>query len=522
MVADLALNHHLIKITAMKYLIAVFFLLVSTSIFAQQNTVVNNQKLTAIYEGGDIILSYDPIKIVGVDTLNINVYRKGNDGEKLVRANKKIAANKIFKFADTTLRAQPGVYQYILKAKRDTITLETESTWAYAFAPDVRPIATVFKAVNAKNTNNIILSWKITDSYWMKNIALLRSRSMDGKYELISDINPQDTLYIDKVNDANEPFFYRLDMKGFNSDVIYSSASIVVIPQFPIVPYKVGPIKTEQKNKSIVVSWKNDNPSARGFYVKKRIGNVGEFETSSPLIFKNKVGQYLWKDTLSSLKPREMYQYVVVAESNSFDLSKHSDTSTITYNYGNNAIAPPTDLRIITANDTAYNLVWTIDSLRQQEISGYQVYLKRKGETIFKPLKNGNTNNNINYVIVENLKDGDSFQIKSIGVNKESIPSMTFTYTNPFELNFGPRYLKAAVYDNVLNIKWLKSESSKVRAYKLYKWNGKAFVLVETITPDKDTVTTRSYLVGQLNIYKLKTVNMNGVESSGSEVLQVN
>ncbi|SFH16455.1 fibronectin type III domain-containing protein [Pedobacter insulae] len=499
----------------MKYLIGSFLLLVSTSIVAQQ-------KVTATYEGGDIILSYNPIKIAGTDTLVMNVYRKGNDGEKLIRANKKIATRTTVKFADTSVRNSPGVYQYILKIKKDTLTVDAESIWAYAFAPDVRPIATVFNAVNAKHTNNIILNWKISDNYWVKDIALLRSRSMDGKYQLISNINPQDTLYIDKVNDANEPFFYRLDMKGFNSDRVYSSASVVVVPQFPIIPYKVNGIKTEQRNKAIVVSWKNNNEFARGFYIKKRIGNAGEFEVSSPLIFKNKTGQYLWKDTLSSLKPREMYQYVVVAESNSFDLSKHSDTATISFGFGSQGIAPPTDLRILTANDTTYSLVWTVDSLRRQEISGYQVYQKRKGETAFRLLKDGYTDNQINYLTIANLKDGDAFQVKSIGVNKESIPSMTFVYKNPFEREFGPTYLKAAVYDNVLNIKWLKDETLKVKVYKLYKWNGKAFMLIETVSPDKDAVATRSYVAGQLNIYQLKTVDLAGVESVGSKPLQVN
>jgi len=506
----------------MKYIIASLFLLISTSIVAQQTKVVTPQRLTATYEGGDIILSYNPIKIAGTDTLVMDVYRKGNDGEKLIRTNKKIATRTTVKFADTSLRKSPGVYQYIIKTKKDTLTVETESIWAYAFAPDVRPIATVFTAVNAKNTNNIILNWKISENYWVKNIALLRSRTIDGKYQLVSNISPQDTLYIDKVSDANEPFFYRLDMKGFISDIVYSSASIVVIPQFPIIPYQVEHIKTEQRNKAILVSWKNDNASARGYYVKKRIGNKGEFETSSPLIFKNKTGQYLWKDTLSSLKPREMYQYVVVAESNSFDLSKHSDTSTISYSYGSQGIAPPTDLRIITANDTTYSLVWTVDSLRQQEISGYQVYLKRKGETIFKALRNGNTSSELNYINIADLRDGDSFQVNALCVNKESIPSMSFTYKNPFERVFGPKYLKAALYDNMLNIKWLRSEGLKVKAYKLYKWNGKAFVLVETIQPDKDTVATRSYLAGQLNIYQLRTVNLAGIESLGSDILQVN
>lgn len=506
----------------MRYLFLISFLLFSTSIIAQESSLVNNKNLTATYDGGDIILSYSPLANGRVDSILIDVYRKGNDGEKLMKANKKIANNKIYKFADTTLRKSPGVYQYLVKVKNDTLILAQESVWGYAFAPDVRPIIPVFKAVNPKGTNNVILSWNVTNSYWIRNIALLRSRTQDGKYEVVSNINPQDTLFIDRVNDANEPFFYRLDLSGFVDEKVYSSASIFVIPQFSITPKVVADVKAIQNDKSIIVSWKNDDQFARGFYVKKRAKNDGEFINTSAIIFKNRTNQYVWKDTLSSLSPTEMYQYVVVAESNSFDLSKHSDTATVAYNYGKTVLSPPTDLRILTVNDTTYSLAWSVDSIRMNEIAEYKVYLQRKNETVFKLLTGGTVSGRINYLQIPKPKDGDLYKVKSTNVGKESLFSLPVKYTNPFERDFGPKYLKAAVYNNLLNVKWLKSETLKVKSYRLYKWNGKAFVLVETIQPDKDTIATRSYTAGQLNIYQLRTVNLDNIESTGSKVLEVN
>ena len=506
----------------MKYLVAFLLVLISKTILAQQTATQNSQKLTAIYDGGDIIIDYNPLLNSKADSIFIDVIRKGNDGEKLIRSNKKIAIGKNYKFADTTLRKIPGIYQYVVKAKIDSLVLDQESVWAHAYAPDVRPVVAVFKVINPKGTNHIILNWNIASNFWVRNIALKRSRKQNGNYETISNINPKDTLFIDKVNDANEPFFYRLDLTGFADDKVYSSASIFVIPQFAIIPKAVNNISAVQNNQSIVVRFTNDDEYARGFYVKKRKQNDGEFLNASPIIFKNNSKQYVWKDTLSSLIPTEMYQYVVVAESNSFDLSRNSDTATVAYSFAKLPIAPPTDVRILTVNDTTYNLAWSVDSLRMKEIAEYQVYVRHKNDTDFKIFTNGSILGSINYLQIPKPKDGDMYKVKSTSVAKESIFSLPVHYKNPFEKDFGPTYLKAAVYNNLLNIKWLKSETLKVKAYKLYKWDGKAFILIETIQPDKDMVATKNYIAGQLNLYQLRTVNSDNIESNGSKVLQMN
>jgi hypothetical protein len=513
----------------MNFFIMTSLMCFAASVFAQQKkavTKVNPDTTTAVflavYDGGDIVLSYHPLLPVRTDSVVVNVYRKGLDGEKLLKTDKKIPTSKNYKFADTSLRKHPGTYQYTLKAKIDTTVVATESVWANAFAPDIRPIASMFRVTNIKGTNNIVLKWKIDNNFWIHNITVQRSRSKTGVYEPVANLGAQDTLFVDKVFDANEPFYYRLDMAGESNERVYSSTSVFVNPEFTIVPAVVGNVKAVQKNDAIVVSWSNDDEFARGYYVKKRSQNMGDFRAASGLILKNRSNQYLWKDTLSSLSPREMYQYVVVAESNSFDRSGHSDTATVSFNYAGKTLSPPSDLRILTVNDTTYHLAWSVDSLRKDEVASYQLYFKKTGETVFRPLENGLVASNTNYVEIAKPRNGDQYKVKSINGNLESGFSLPLTYTNAFEKEFGPKYLKAAVIDQALNIKWLKSETLSVKVYKLYRWNGTTFILIETIPPGKDLVVTKNYVAGEVNLYQLKTVNMQNVESNGSKVLQVN
>jgi hypothetical protein len=489
-------------------------------VFAQQNT---ETKLLAKYDGGDILLSYQLPAFNGTDSLSIAIYRTGRQGDEvLIKQNLKEAVNAKFLYADTTLRKHPGIYQYRLQISAVQTVLREEKALAYAFAPDEIPMAVDFDAKNRKGTKNINLNWKIANNYLLSNIIIERSRKQDGAFAPVATLNQTDSVFVDQVSDANEPYFYRLGMENVINGKIYYATVAHVTPQFAIVPLSVTNVKAAQMRERITLSWENQDDKANGFYILKRSGKQDTFLLASAKILKNGTDKYRWTDSASTLVNNEMYQYSIVAESNSFDKSKPSDTVTIAFSRNIPALSPPQHLQVVTANDTTYSLVWQVDSLRQNEIAGYAVYIKDAGSTVFKALVDGVVTSNINYVAIPKPKNGDTYQVRAVNGSKQSTPSTAYTYTNAFEREFGPKYLKAAVMDQTLKIKWLKPENVQVRAYKLYKWNGKGFDLIATIPPDQDTVATKNYLAGDLNMYQLKTVNSQGIESKGSKVLQVN
>ncbi|SDD18919.1 fibronectin type 3 domain-containing protein [Mucilaginibacter pineti] len=506
----------------MKNIIIIAFALFTASAFAQQKVVkVDSAALSAKYSGGNILLAYRPQVIAKLDSVSITIYRKGADGDVLLKSKKKIATSKIWHYLDTTTQKAPGVYQYRLLTRADTTLLRTDDVWTYAYAPDTRAVATLFKAVNTKGTNNINLTWTIKYGYSARNIVLERSRKKADGYTAIAVLSNSENSYTDKVHDANEPFFYRLAMSSISDGRVFYSASIFVIPQFPIIPLPVYNVSAQQKDKSIMLSWSNIDTKARGFYIKKRTNNTGDFVNATTLITKNETNKYEWKDSTSTLLSNQTYQYTIVAESNSFDLSKASDTVSVTYINNPVKIPAPQDLRIITANDTVYNLAWSVDSARLKEVAGYAVYLKKANENIFKQLP-GFIISNTNYMVIAKPHDGDTYKVKALNGDKRSDLSLPYTYNNAFEKAFGPQNLKAGIINNKLTIKWLISETSTIKEYHLYKYNGKNFVLTDTISTGKDMIATQNYTPGQLNIYQLKAINTDNIESGGSNILQVN
>jgi len=500
-----------------RLMIILAFSIVAIQVNAQQKST-----LTAKYDGGDVIITYPVPAFSDVDSVDLSIYKTGNSGGEKLLFQQKVATKKEWLFADTLTRKQPGVYQYRIQLDLDTATLQNETVVAYAFAPDLIPIATALNASNKKGTNNINISWQIADDFVVRSVALERSRKKDGDFIAIASLGNTDTSYTDIVDDANEPFFYRLVMHSVTNDNAYYSAIIHVLPEFEILPLTVANVKVSQAKGEIVLSWENVDKNATGFYILKRTAAQGDFVPTSTRIDVNETNIYRWADSTSLLKDNTMYQYAIVAESNSFHRSAPSDTVTVSYTSHRFALSPPQGLQIVTANDTVYRLVWQIDDVRSLENAGYAVYFKSESSTRFELLPNGVAMNDVNYLEIPKPKDGDSYYVKAVNGNMESVPSMTFTYTNVFQKEFGPKYLRAAIIDGLLNIKWLNEEEVKFQAFKLYKWNGKTFTLVEQISADKDVVATQSYNAGELNIYKLTAVNLLGEESNGSKVLQVN
>jgi len=502
----------------MKNLLFILFTFISLPVMAQQQVT---SSLTARYEGGDIILQYLP-PVTGADSLTINVYRKNAQHDELIRADRKIAAKAVWLYADTFTRRNPGVYQYRIEVKGDAQSDQNSAAWAYAYSPDVIPVAGEFKVQSAKGSNAVLLTWQIADAYMVNSIVVQRSRKKDTGYKPIATLKGNETNYTDRVNDANEAFFYRIDMIPHHSERVYQSASVFIMPDFTINPAKVQNIKAGQINKQIIVSWQSDDEYSRAFYVFKRSQNQGDFIPASLAITAGKTKKYQWADTASTLSNNMMYQYIVLAESNSFHKSQPSDTVTVSYRNKNMPLNAPQDLRILTVNDTTYHLVWSTDSLQNENYSGFQVYLKRRNDNDYRLIPNGMVTSNLNYVAIPQPDNGDSYKIKATQGTKESNFSLPFTYRNAQEKNFGPKYLKALVLKEGLFIKWTSNPDFRASSYKLYKWDGKNFILMESIDGKQDGIMTKKYQPNTLNVYKLVTVDKNGIENAGSELLQVN
>ncbi|MBA3679627.1 MAG: fibronectin type III domain-containing protein [Bacteroidetes bacterium] len=503
----------------MKNILNICFCILITNCFAQKKPESLN--LSANYDGGDIMIEYKIPVFKNLDSVNLVLHKTSKTGEK-VMVKRKLAVGSIWKYLDTTTRRNPGIYQYRIETSYNTTVLQNDEVWAYAFAPDLVPVAATVNVENIKGSNKITINWQIENNFTLRTIQLQRSRTQTENFITIATLNSDQTNFLDEVSDANEPYFYRLQMVNVGNNKIYYSVVSNLVANYPIIPLQIAELKYSLVKDKITLSWQNMDANTKGFYIMKRTIQQDSFSLASTKIAATELKGYQWQDTSSTLTDQTTYQYYVLSESNSFDKSKPSDTLTVSYSKKIKSLSPPQNLQLIQTPDSIYNLAWQIDSLRNHEIAAYSVYIKASNSDKFLPLKNGIVLADQNYVQIPKPNNGDEYYVKAVNPEMESVPSLSYTYSNAFQQSFGPKYLKAAVINNHVHIKWLIQDNMDIKAYKLYKWDGKKFLNIATIEKNKDTVETESYTANELNLYQLKAVNNNGVESSGSNVLQVN
>jgi hypothetical protein len=111
--------------------------------------------------------------------------------------------------------------------------------------------------------------------------------------------------------------------------------------------------------------------------------------------------------------------------------------------------------------------------------------------------------------------------IKDDSGTKESVPTEPVIWIDKTEKTFGPRFIKAEIIDNVLNISWLNTEGDNIREYRLYKWQGRDFKVIENIDENINTIQVKNYTSGERNQYMLTAVNTKGVENKGTKPITV-
>ncbi|RZK91185.1 MAG: hypothetical protein EOO98_06630, partial [Pedobacter sp.] len=157
-----------------RFILTVAILFAVLKLSAQQKA-----NLLATYQGGDIVFTYQLPSFERLDSVWLKVYKMGAKNAEQLLVQQKVPTAKQWMFADTSTRKHPGVYQYRFQASVDTNILQNEVISAYAFPPDLVPVAADILAFNPKSTNQIKLSWKIGSQFIVRSIGIERSRKKD-------------------------------------------------------------------------------------------------------------------------------------------------------------------------------------------------------------------------------------------------------------------------------------------------------------------------------------------------------
>ncbi len=323
-------------------------------------------------------------QIVGVPRpSNFEVYRStiAKTDFELVSAIKGFRSSGdtlIFIVKDTLVRPDE-TYLYYIQARdlfgnpfetSEQIRVSTSSS-----ASD--PVVLKMKAISNEKKRAIQLDFKITEAAELRNISIERSDEFSGKYELLTNIPPTDTVYFDKTAIPFKSYYYRLVIHTLNGKTTPSAnvSGFLSVEQFLLPPKDLKAIQTA---KGVELNWENSELNIVGFIVYRCEGYMGILEQISPVITPADLLKGSYLDTL--VAPKTIYSYGVKSVDKLLTESSFGDTVSIVSL--KNALPPVTPTRL-RANPATTEILLTWDNMYANEpkLIGYNIYRKKSGET---------------------------------------------------------------------------------------------------------------------------------------------
>lgn len=432
--------------------------------------------------------------------------------------------NDLMSLTDTSLHAL-GAYHYRVQLKdifgnKDTSIYYFEgNNIPQQFSPEVSDV----KITSAPDSRALQLTWKVSAPERVQSVTLYRSREYDANYRVAGVFNSTDKSYTDRVDQANELYFYYFEVKdifglstrSIRYHSVYEGKSI------PLPPAELALTETAQ---GAQLNWEATDRITRGFYVFRKEGTDGSFQQVSPMILISE-GKGSFLDS-SRLKPEFNYFYAVKSESDTYDKSGFSDSLFYqpVLNRQPAYLKPPYDIHISYTGSTA-RLIWENVHEESPQVLGYQVYRKTEEEKDYRLLTpeplpfseniyldsafNGAIK--LEYVLVSVDRNGNA-GTRSLPVSLD----LTDTYVlTPQETGF-------TVDTKGITLKWTAISTGQVKNIKIYRAedDGK-ITLVSTLDNRKTHYRDIAVKKGKSYTYQVATTDIRGKENR-AEPLVVN
>jgi len=430
-------------------------------------------------------------------------------------------------FMDTSVINTPGVYQYMIRTFDRFGLLSRPSEYAEGsnFTPAAEPIITYFKAIGLKDQPAIQLNWKLLNPWRVRSLALYKSRSWSGPYELVSHFSQNDSTYLDPITDVMESYFYYFEYDDIVQEKPVKSVTVTSVSQFIWPAETPDSLDVAAEGAAIRVSWRRGSPQDRGYYVLRAEGYGEPEEIVSEFIHaRDSLVGYTWLDTSSLLKPDKFYSYSVISESIGYEKSPPAESISARIDVPV-YIPAPTDLKLTRENDTTFLLRWQdLSSDESNNHLGYRVFRKDPGaddglQLVSKELLTFETN----FLILNNITPQDTFYVRALNIfGNESTNSEGVSFTDAFFYKFGPEYVTGKNAEKGIQLKWNKPLRADVTQYHIYRMtdDGKKSEIA------KLPVTETTYLdtkvkSGETYYYFLTAETRAGLSSQASELLYI-
>lgn len=375
------------------------------------------------------------------------------------------------------------------------------------------------------------LSWKLSGGLrGLRSVDILRSDEYEGPYTQIASLSPTDTVFYDSRVRPVELHYYQLILNG-NYDK--SPASVRVAGMLNaseeafLVPMN---LKIERTAESIKLSWRRNDPNARGYIVYRGSTVQGDLQPVTDVIVSaDTLVTYTQK--IDILPPSPMYVFAVASENTSYNISPLSD-KVYTGAIVPSNMATPLEVRSLSRKGTGGKvnalITWHDTRLVDRYVEGFAVYRKSESEKDYKLIyRQPDTTFIYNTFSDTTVKAGVhySYQVQAYGlgqvVSAMSAESDFFEPLPPMLTPLGVRVFALANNGGV-RVNWDAPAQPGIDKYRLYRYRttGKP-VLVASLRADVTQFTDKNADPGGTYFYQVATMSATGQESPLSDPIGI-
>lgn len=452
------------------------------------------------------------------------VFGKGEYQRMDITRGFNISQDTVYLIASDTVVQNPALYEYYIRPldiygnsgpESEVVIAGTLSSVSY-------PVPDYFNARGKEKDHQVELSWKFSETDYLRSVEVYRSSSFDDGYIRIARLSPTDTSFTDIVPVANENYWYYLISSGPNGNSLPSAKVSVMFRntgEKPLPPAETG---AESINGGIKVYWSYNEPYAKGFYVYRYIYETAEFEQVSGLI---PVGAeiYSFADTARYLQGNEVYRYAVRTVNDVDQLSGFSKTASASP--GKKAtVGSPMNLRI-TKTDNGILLVW--DDMRETEqvLLGYKVFRREDPDGRNTLLPGDTLRNDLNYYRDSTLVAGKTYRYTVSAIDfygNESAASISLSYVPEVSTLIAPEIIRAVNTEEGILISWGQVTDEKAVRVKVYRSRpGVQPLQVATLLKAVDEYLDKTVSEGELYTYEISVLTEGDIESARSSGVTV-
>lgn len=288
-------------------------------------------------------------------------------------------------FVSYTGIAKPGMH-YMLYAKPTDFAENTgsPSDTVRVIAASMTDALSITNLTISDTSNGMSLMWDpLPEKSWVAGIEISKSHSAMDNYLVVDTLPADATSWMDRNVIGGTVYYYRLAPVLYDLPNKPDAALALINGQKKFVSEKMiapqGLAAKLDSARNIRLTWKADAVlNLFGYYVLRGTSPHGLEVISSP------VADTLFIDPLKNLNPGSTYFYAIAARDMNMRWSDTSELLTVV-SPANRMVTAPAGLSA-RYTEHGVRVIWNDVSLIDENVIGYVLYKRKKGDQYFQPL----------------------------------------------------------------------------------------------------------------------------------------